>query len=158
MIRDLLREILGEAWVIRMERSTAWDEVIGGFGPLLEHVGDDESLLRAFEVWMQNVIFPRLGLSSDEILGRLTLKGAETMLAERIDQWNRKLAEESLRKGRQEGRKEGEAQALLRLLEKKFGVLPKGAQKRIAGAELEMLLEWFDRAVAAERLEDVFAD
>lgn len=79
------------------------------------------------------------------------------MLAERIDEWNRKLAEESLQKGRHEGRKEGEAHALLRLLEKKFGALPKGAQRRIAGAELERLLEWFDRAMTAERLEDVFA-
>jgi flagellar biosynthesis/type III secretory pathway protein FliH len=94
------------------------------------------------------------------------------MLAERIDEWNRKLAEENLQKGRQEGlqkglqkgllkgrqegRKEGEAHALLRLLEKKFGALPRGAQKRIAAAELELLSEWFDRAVTAERLEDVF--
>jgi hypothetical protein len=154
--------------LFRMERSTAWNEVIGGFGPLLEHVGDDESLLRAFEEWIKNVIFPRLGLSSDEIPGRLSLEGAETMLAERIDEWNRKLAEENLQKGRQEGlqkgllkgrqegRQEGEANALLRLLEKKFGALPKGAQRRIAGAEIERLSEWFDRALAAERLEDVF--
>jgi len=144
--------------LFRMERSTAWNEILGGFGRLREHVGDDESLLRAFEEWVKNVIFPRLGLSSDEIPERLSLEGAETMLAERIDEWNRKLAEENLQKGRQEGRKEGEAQALLRLLEKKFGVLPKRAQRRIAGAELEPLLEWFDRAVTAERLEDVFAD
>jgi flagellar biosynthesis/type III secretory pathway protein FliH len=80
------------------------------------------------------------------------------MLAERIDEWNRKLAKESRQEGRQEGRREGEAHALLRLLEKKFGVLPKAAQRRIAGAELEPLLEWFDRAVTAEKLEDVFAD
>jgi hypothetical protein len=148
--------------LFRMEGSTAWEEVIGGFGPLLEHVGDDESLLRAFEEWIKNVIFPRLGLSSDEIPGRLSLKGAETMLAERIDEWNRKLAEENLQKGRQEGRqeglKQGEAQALHRLLEKKFGALPKRTQKRIAGAELELLLGWFDRAVAAEKLSDVFGD
>ena len=143
--------------LFRLERSTAWEEMIGGVGRLRQHVGDDESLRRAFEAWMENVIFPRLGLSSDEIPGRLSLEGAETMLAERIDEWNRKLAEESLQKGRQEGRQEGEAHALLRLLEKKFGALPKGAQRRIAGAELELLLEWFDRAVTAERLEDVFA-
>jgi predicted transposase YdaD len=144
--------------LFRMERSTAWDEMIGGVARLRQHVGDDESLRRAFEAWMENVIFPRLGLSSSEIPGRLSLEGAETMLAERIDEWNRKLAEESLQKGRQEGRKEGEAHALLRLLEKKFGALPKGAEKRIAGAELELLLRWFDRAVTAERLEDVFAE
>jgi len=139
--------------LFRMERSRAWDEMLGGIGRLRQHVGNDESLRRAFEAWMENVIFPRLGLSSDEIPGRLSLEGAETMLAERIDEWNRKLAEESLQKGRQEG----EAHALLRLLEKKFGALPKGVQKRIAGAELERLLEWFDRAVTAERLEDVFS-
>jgi len=147
--------------LFRIERSTAWEEMIGRVGRLRQHVEDDESLRRAFEVWMENVIFPRLGLPLDEIPGRFSLEGAETMLAERIDEWNRKLAEESLQKGRQEGRqegrKEGEAHALLRLLEKKFGALPKGAQRRIARAELELLLEWFDRAVSAERLEDVFA-
>jgi hypothetical protein len=142
--------------LFRMERSRAWDEVIGGFGPLLEHVGDDESLLHAFEEWIKNVIFPRLGLSSDEIPGRLSLEGAETMLAERIDEWNRKLAEENLQKGLLRGRQEGEAHALLRLLEKKFGALPKSARRQIAGAEVERLSEWFDRAVTAERLQDVF--
>jgi hypothetical protein len=43
-------------------------------------------------------------------------------------------------------------------LEKKFGAAPKSAQRRIARAELERLSEWFDRAVTAERLEDVFKD
>ena len=146
--------------LFRMERSTTWEEMVGGFGRLREHVGDDESLRRAFEVWIKNVIFPRLGLLPDEIPGRLSLEGVETMLAERIDEWNRKLAEENLQeglqKGRQEGRREGEAHALLRLLEKKFGSLPRGAQRRVADAELELLLEWFDRAVSAERLEDIF--
>jgi flagellar biosynthesis/type III secretory pathway protein FliH len=95
---------------------------------------------------------------------RLSLEGVETMLAERIEEWNRKLAEDNLQKGRQEGRqegllegrREGEARALLRLLEKKFGALPKSAQSRIAKAELTRLSEWFDRAVTAERLDEVF--
>src|SRR6185369_10125027 len=117
---------------------------------------------------------PRLGMATDEIPARMSLEEVETMLAERIDEWNRKLAEENLQKGRREGlneglnkgrnegrdegRREGEALALVRLLEKKFGLLPKGIQKRISSAERDLLLEWFDRAVTAERLEAVFSD
>jgi flagellar biosynthesis/type III secretory pathway protein FliH len=92
----------------------------------------------------------------------MSLEEVETMLAERIDEWNRKLAEESLQKGRREGlnegRREGEALALVRLLERKFGALPKRVHKRITSAESDLLLEWFDRAVTAERLETVFRD
>jgi hypothetical protein len=146
--------------LFRIERSTDWKEVVGSFGRLRRHIGDDDSLRHTFVEWIFKEVFPRLDVPLDQMPERLSLEGVETMLAERIEEWNRKLAEDNLQKGRQEGllegRREGEAQALLRLLEKKFGALPKRAQSRIAKAELTRLSEWFDRAVTAERLDEVF--
>jgi hypothetical protein len=72
------------------------------------------------------------------------------MLAERIDEWNRKLKEE--------GRNEGREEVLLRLLKKKFGALPKGTRKRITEAEPELLLEWIDRVLSAKSVAEVFSD
>ena len=149
--------------LFRLERSAAWDEMIDSVSRVRHHVGPEEKSLRhAFEALLEGVVLPRLGMAVNEVPARMSLEEVETMLAERIDEWNRKLAEESLQKGRREGlnegRREGEALALVRLLEKKFGALPKGIQKRITSAERDRLLEWFDRAVAAERLETVFRD
>jgi flagellar biosynthesis/type III secretory pathway protein FliH len=150
--------------LFRMERSRDWKDIVGGFDRLRQHVGDDESLRHTFAEWIFKEVFPRLDMPFDQMPERLSLEGVETMLAERIEEWNRQLAEKNLQKGRREGRqegllegrREGEARALLRLLEKKFGALPKSAQSRIAKAELTRLSEWFDRAVTAERLDDVF--
>jgi hypothetical protein len=144
--------------LFRLERSVTWEEMITGLARVREHVGpDEETLLETFMVWVRQVIFPRF-LPPDEIPAQLTLEEAETMLAERIDEWNRKLKEEGRNEGRNEGRREGEANVLLRLLKKKFGALPKGTQKRIQEAEPELLLEWIDRVISAKSVAEVFGD
>lgn len=81
-----------------------------------------------------------------------TLEEFETMLAESIDRWNREIRE----KGRQEGYREGEAGILLRQLRLKFGPLDAAIESRVRSADAERLLEWGDRILSAERLEDVF--
>jgi hypothetical protein len=144
-----------------LERSTTWEEMIERLSRVDDHVGPDEEDLReTFVVWVQKVVLPRI-LASDEIAPQLTLEEAQTMLAERIDQWNRKIARENLRKGRQEGRQEGRNEGrqeiLLRQLETKFGALPKGTRKRVQDAEPELLLAWLDRVLTAESLAEVFS-
>jgi flagellar biosynthesis/type III secretory pathway protein FliH len=100
-------------------------------------------------------------MAAEEIPERLTLEEFEPMLAERIDSWNEHLREESLRQGRQEGRQEGlqqgEAKALLRLLERRFGLVDQATRDRIATADAELLLEWIDRFPTADSLAGVFA-
>jgi hypothetical protein len=76
------------------------------------------------------------------------LKEVESMLAERIDSWNQKLKEE--------GQQEGEARALLRLLERRFGAVDTGTRDRIAAADSDLLLRWIDRFPDAETLTEVF--
>lgn len=67
---------------------------------------------------------------------------------ERIDRWNREI--------REEGRQEGEARLMLRQLRLKFGPLEPGVEERVRSADAECLLEWGERVLTAERLEDVF--
>lgn len=57
---------------------------------------------------------------------------------------------------REEGLHEGEARALLRLLEAKFGPPPAALAERVRAAPLEQLDAWLMRVLTAERIEQVF--
>jgi flagellar biosynthesis/type III secretory pathway protein FliH len=71
---------------------------------------------------------------------------------------------EGLKRGRREGRQEGleqgrrqgEAELLLRLLRRKFSSVPRKIQTRLRDAQSEQLLEWGERLVTANSLEEVF--
>ena len=52
---------------------------------------------------------------------------------------------------------QGEATMLLRLLEKRFGAIPKALQNRIQQADSDTLLQWSERVLNSHSLEDVFA-
>jgi hypothetical protein len=58
--------------------------------------------------------------------------------------------------GRTEGRIEGKADALLRVLEKRFGAVPPRLRDRIATADVTSLDVWFDRALDVSDLNSVF--
>ena len=53
---------------------------------------------------------------------------------------------------------QGEALALQRLLCKRFGTLPAAISARIAAASVEEIESWFDQAIDARQLDDVFGD
>lgn len=61
-----------------------------------------------------------------------------------------------LAEGRMEGLAEGEAIALVRLLEKRFGVLPAAVRQRVFTADLGSVETWFERAIDGPDLESVF--
>jgi Domain of unknown function (DUF4351) len=58
----------------------------------------------------------------------------------------------------QKGMQQGEALALQRLLGKRFGALPPAISTRIAAASVEEIESWFDHAIDARQLDDVFGD
>ena len=58
--------------------------------------------------------------------------------------------------GRQEGRQEGEATLLLHLLRRKFGQLDPVIEGRVYSAEAAQLLQWGERVLAADTLDEVF--
>ena len=55
------------------------------------------------------------------------------------------------------GVEKGERALLLRLLVRRFGALPVSLASRVRGAPIDEVVRWFDRAVDAASLEDVFA-
>lgn len=83
-------------------------------------------------------------------------EGRQEGLQEGLQKGLQKGRQEGLRKGRQEGRQEGEARILLRLLRFKFGPLAPEVEDRVHSADADRLLEWSERVLTAEQLQDVF--
>jgi predicted transposase/invertase (TIGR01784 family) len=138
-----------------IEQSRDWQDIRAGVDRLRETIPQAEvSLQEAFVTWLIKVILPRFGLSPKEAAEVLTLEDFSTMLAEKIDSWNDKIREE----GRQEGRQEERAGMLLRLLRLKFGPLAPEVEDRVRSTDADRLLEWSDRVLTAERLQDVFGN
>jgi hypothetical protein len=137
--------------LFRIEKSRDWLEVRSSVHRLRQSIPPTEApLRRAFETWLQKVILPRFGLSQEDASATLTLEELETMLAESIDRWNREI--------REEGRQEGEARLVLRLLRLKFGPLEPDIEDQVRSADADRLLEWGERVLTAETLQDVFRD
>lgn len=59
---------------------------------------------------------------------------------------------------RQEGRKEGERNALLRQLRIRFGEVPPSIIARIEAADTRLFEQWIERVIFAQTLADVFDD
>lgn len=60
-------------------------------------------------------------------------------------------------KSRAEGRREGEAEILLRLVEGRFGPLAEAVRTRVMTADAETLLRWSERLFSAASLDAVLA-
>ena len=67
----------------------------------------------------------------------------------------RTFADARREEGREQGRRREAADNLLRLMRRRFGDVPTDVVTRIEAAPLDALHAWFDRAIDAERLEDV---
>ena len=84
------------------------------------------------------------------------------MLADRLEEWAHGYIAEGELKGKQqglqEGKQQGEMLALQRLLAKRFGVIPMETVTLISQAPIEDIERWFDRAIDAKELYDVFTD
>ncbi len=74
------------------------------------------------------------------------------MIAESSIDWTAEWREE----GRKEGRKEGEANLLLRMLNRLYGPLAQEIEDRVRSAETDQLLDWGERLVTVDSLEEVF--
>ena len=61
-----------------------------------------------------------------------------------------------LRRGLDQGRKEGEATVLLRQIELKFGPPDAPVRKRVQSADADTLLRWSERILTAASLDELF--
>jgi predicted transposase/invertase (TIGR01784 family) len=115
---------------------------------LLEYLADDFSLRRAVLAWLR----AEMRLDPEAIPEILSLEEFSDMWEQTFKRWEQELKEE----GRVLGRKEGEAELLLRQLERKFGPLDRHTRTRVSKADSKHLLAWGERFATAERLEEVF--
>ncbi len=87
------------------------------------------------------------------------------MLATRVEEWKQQWLLEGERRGEERGEQRGEkrgekrggAALLLRLLERRFGVLPDWAKDRVLAADPAVMEEWGLRVLDAATLEEVLA-
>lgn len=175
-LKDLAARKSVAAQVFWLEKSRKWEALRRGADrlvPLLDGP-EDGPLRQAMVTWIDRVLIPRR--RRKPIPEDLGLEEFKTMLENRVAEWNRELREkgrllglkqgvkegrqkgikEGREKGIQEGRQAGEALFLLRLLERKFGRLDPQIRKRVRSADAERLLDWGERVLTAQRLEDVF--
>ncbi len=75
---------------------------------------------------------------------------------EAMSQFAERFREEGMQQGMQQGRQQGEARVLARLLRLKFGELPADVVQHVELADEQTLMQWSERILTAERIEDVF--
>lgn len=68
----------------------------------------------------------------------------------------RLIIEQTRQQGMQQGKLEGEALALQRLLTKRFGRIPSAIAEQIAAAQQPQVEAWFDAAIDAPNLDTIF--
>ena len=115
---------------------------------------ENQELHDAFVTFINEVVFRRLTPPGSEPPRISRLVEVPSMLEQRIDRWNMKQQE----LGRREGRREGGADVVLRLLERKFGPLSAWVKKRVNSADAAQLLVWADRILTAATLDEIFAE
>jgi hypothetical protein len=137
------------ALLIRLERSRSRADLRQIVRELVNALQrpEDGGLRQAFVVWLQRVLLP--GKGEEDIPELVDLEEFRTMLIDRVKEWETRIAKKS--------RNEGRRDLLLRLLEVKFGTVDALTRQRVLSAGPQLLLQWGERLVTAERLTDVFA-
>ena len=153
------------AALFRLDKSLQPDTIEAMLGSLMEWLSHpaQDSLRRAFTVYILRVLLPSRapGVSVPEVANLLELR---TMLAETVLDWKKQWLEEGKAEGKAEGMAEGKATgvaegkaaSLERLLTRRFGPPPDWVAARLKGAPVDQLDTWFDRALDAATLTEVF--
>ena len=124
---------------------------------LIEWLTDRPDLKRMFALWIRATLMRKQNYSI--LLPQIDdLQEIKVMLAERLEEWAHSYIAEGELKGELKGLQQGEMLALQRLLAKRFGVIPMETVSLISQAPLEDIERWFDRAIDATKLSDVFTD
>ena len=155
------------AALFRLENSRTPQDVEQVLSALVEWLKSPEqdSLRRAFTVWLKRVLLPgRMPGLDFENLNEL--QEVNSMLAERVIEWTEeweqqgieKGIEKGMEKGMEKGVQKGEATLLLRLMELRFGSLDETTRNRLQTADAETLLKWGEKMLVANSAQDVIRD
>ena len=146
-----LRNLVAAVFQFEQAKSPASIEDI--INLLIEWLADRPDLKRMFALWIRATLMRKQNYSIS--LPQIDdLQEIKVMLADRLEEW----AHGYIAEGKQEGLHQGEMLALQRLLAKRFGVIPVEIVALISQAPLEDIERWFDRAIDAKALPDVFED
>jgi len=148
------------AAVFQIEQVSSPERIPELIGLLIDWLGDRPDLKRMFALWIRATLKRktkyRIVLPEIDDLQELNI-----MLAERLEQWAHDYKaeglQEGLAKGLEKGLAKGEILALQKLLSRRFGVIPPEITARISSAALADIELWFDRAIDAPTLDDVFS-
>jgi hypothetical protein len=116
----------------------------------------EATLIREFFMvidWMM-VLPPEFALQLSYFITALR----EEQKMEYVSSVERIWMEQKLHQGIQQGESATSCRLLCRLLSKRFGDLPQWAQERVKSAPTAQVEAWFDRAVDAATLDEVFQD
>ena len=147
------------AAVFRLEHANSPSAVSDLVKFLIDWLDDRPDLRKMFAHWLRATLMrkPEYGIVMPQVD---ELQEIRVMLADKLEVWAKAYIAEGKQEGRQEGeikgRQEGEALALQKLLAKRFGVIPVEITTQIANASLEQIEQWFDTAIDASFLTDVF--
>ena len=151
------------AAVFRLEHANSPSAVSDLVKLLIDWLDDRPDLRRMFAHWQRATLMrkPEYGIVMPQVD---ELQEIRVMLADKLEVWAKAyIAEGEIKgkqagrqEGKQEGRQEGEALALQKLLAKRFGVIPVEITVQIANASLEQIEQWFDTAIDASFLTEVF--
>jgi hypothetical protein len=157
------------AAVFRFEQAQSPASIEDIINLLIEWLADRPDLKRMFALWIRATLMRKQHYSI--LLPQIDdLQEIKVMLADRLEEWahgyiaegKQEGLQEGLQEGKQqglqEGKQQGEMLALQRLLAKRFGVIPVEIVALISQAPLEDIERWFDRAIDAKALPDVFED
>ena len=139
------------AAVFRIEHPATPETIRGLLSLLNDWLIDRPDLRRMFAIWIRATLMRKVEYRI--VLPQIDdLQELNVMLAERLEEWAHGYKAE----GVQQGMQQGELLALQKLLTKRFGTIPAGISAQIASASLEHIEVWFDQAIEAGRIEDVF--
>ena len=134
----------------------ATPETIGSvIGRINDWLIDQPALQRTIALWIRASLMRkakyRIILPEVDDLQELRI-----MLSERMEQWAHGYKAEGKLQGRLEGKLEGEMLSLQKLLIRRFGAIPADVTAIISAGNLQDIELWFDRAIDANSLEEVF--
>lgn len=137
----------------RMRRTgmaTAPAASLGAWVDFFQHWDDEERMANIDYPSVKQAIGRLREASADEEARRMAFVRMRALRDERTVRHGER------EQGRVEGRAEGEIETLERLLERRFGTLPKSTAARLRSATPAERERWVDRLLLAGRLEDVF--
>jgi hypothetical protein len=140
------------ALLFRLENTAAPEQLVDVADAILAWFGRHPGFQAARTVLVE-LLSAAVGPLGPGVRVPEAMKEVRNMLQTRVEQWIEQWKQE----GRLEGEQRGEAALLLRLLQRRFGVLPGWATDLVRSADSVALEEWGIRLLDAATLEEVLA-